>query len=186
MIYLADSTQFAGIATDAWLQTVMQHFIKHFSKMKLSLLALTIYLFTLNAICQNSNSSIIGKWKVSVVSSENIYYDVQKDSLWFSKEFKLLYKNDLKYVAEIVREMYQNTIYFYKKNGIYIQVMGNVRSRLMRYKTDKKYRVIRILDYDDLRVLEKKTKYYIEHNRLHYTLFEIDYFGKTKFVLEKI
>jgi hypothetical protein len=31
MIYLADSTQFAGIATDAWLQTVIGYQIEDLS-----------------------------------------------------------------------------------------------------------------------------------------------------------
>ena len=135
---------------------------------------------TLNLFSQE-NKSIIGKWKVIIVESEDFYLKTTNDSISLTEKYKEFHSNkiEIENYIKMVKLAYLKNIFIFDKDGNF-----NQTSDLATFKS--KYKIIEnenLIEVKDTGLNGENVKfempYRIENEYLYITLIQ----SATKFIL---
>ena len=147
-----------------------------------NIILILILTITCNSFSQDKR--LIGKWKIISVSGKGFYYNSEKDSIFFSKEFKEGFKGNseiIKKAEELTRKTYLNAFYYFDEKANH-QEISDVRKDDYKYSVNEKEKNIKISDSEN-NVFMFDIPYRIENDTLYISLEQK--LGITNFVLKR-
>ncbi len=147
-----------------------------------NIILILILTITCNSFSQDKR--LIGKWKIISVSGKGFYYNSEKDSIFFSKEFKEGFKGNseiIKKADSLTRRTYLNVFYYFDEKGNH-QEISDVRKDDYKYSVDEKAANIKISDYEN-NAFMFEIPYRIENDILYISLEQK--LGTANFVLKR-
>lgn len=132
-----------------------------------------IFLLTISSsIHAQTDTSIIGVWKIVSIEMDGVYYNFKKDSISISEEKKELYTDEAKkkHLSGRIQMVFSVTEFHFEKNGILKQkMMGEIFTET--YKINTSQAVIEIISKNSLNEdVTDKIKYDLKNGLLSLTL----------------
>ena len=97
--------------------------------MKIPILSVLLF-FLFATLNGQTNPALIGTWKIVSINTNGLYYNFKKDSISFSKETQVLYKDssEQRRLIEGIKESFLDWRFHFEPTGIFKQTMDTIPS----------------------------------------------------------